>query len=341
MERTGRGQGRMFNEILKPRQALMDSEAMIAENVRLRSEASMYRLLLCELSEPALYSDASLNIIYANRAAVTLLSPGPSILGMGLADLFMEEDRGRVAEAFGMAINGAAVSIEPRPVSGGKAVCLRLRPFSGARNDIPGVLVTGSAREVDEPPKGLLKELTSLEELLTARTRELIEANEQLLVEMDAAEKAEGIAKGLEAAHVKLLDSIGDAVLVADGASGRILSANRQAAAMLKYPVDKIAGLHFTDLHPPEITKECVSAFTEALTRGHAPELRVPVRDCDGNLLPVSISAFTLSLEGRTMVYGIFRDLSEAGRREEERRRINLFIDELYRLLLSYRTVRA
>ena len=186
-----------------------------------------------------------------------------------------------------------------------------------------------------------MKELSGLEEILQARTCELIEANERLLMEMDAAEKAEGLAKELEAAHLRLLDSISDAVLVADAASGRILSANRPASVLLKCPVNEITGIHFTGLHPPETAEECLRAFNGILEKGHVSGMRLPVRDREGNMLPVSISAFTVTIDGKSIVYGVFRDLSEAGRREEEKRRINLFMEELYRMILAHRAVRA
>lgn len=337
-----RGRERILEEFLKLRQALGDSDALIEENERLRSEASTLRLLLHEISELALCADASLNIIYANRAAVALLAPASSIIGMRLSDFFIEEDRGKVARASQRALRGAAVAIEPRLLSSGNALRLRLRPRFGASNGVSGVLASGGWKAVGNgEPKEPLKELSGLEEILQARTGELIEANEQLLMEMDAAEKAEGLAKELEAAHLKLLDSISDAVLVADAASGRILSANRPASVLLKYPVNEITGIHFTGLHPPETAEECLRAFNGILEKGHVSGIRLPVRDREGHLLPVSISAFTVISDGKTIVYGVFRDLSEAGRREEEKRRINLFMEELYRMILAHRAVRA
>jgi len=340
MGRSGRE--RILKEFLKLRQELADSDALIEENERLRSEASMLRLLLNETSELALCTDAPLNIIYANRAAVALLAPASSIIGMRLSDFFIEDDRGQVAEASQRALSGAEAAIEPRLLSSGNALRLRLRPRFGASNGVSGVLATGGRKAVaNGAPKELLKELSGLEELLQARSCELIEANEQLLMEMDAAEKAEGLAKELEAAHLRLLDSIGDAVLVADAASGMILSANRPAYVLLKYPVNEITGIHFTALHPPEAAEECVRAFKGILEKGHLSDIRLPVRDREGHLLPVSISAFAVTIDGKTIVYGVFRDLSEAGRREEEKRRINLFMEELYRMILAHRAVRA
>jgi len=334
MERSGRGHERILREFLKLRQELGGSDAVIAENQRLRNEASIYRLLLYEISELALYGDADLNIIYANRAAVTLLSPASSILGIKLPELFTEEDRGKVREAADMALNGAAVSIKARVLASGAVLRLRLRPCFGASNNITGVLASGEPLTFEESaPTELLKEKACLDELLKVRTEELIEANELLLSEMDASERAECLARDVEAAHVKLLNLMSDAVLVADCANGRILSANRPASALLKRPVNEITGLHFTELHPPELADECARIFTDVLEKGHASDIRLPVRDFKGNSMPVSISAFTSALEGRLIAYVVFRDLSEPGRRDGERSRTDLFIEELDRII--------
>lgn len=342
MDRTGRGHERVIREFLKLRKELGDSDALIAENQRLRNEAAMYRLLLYEVSEPALYSDAAFNIIYANRAAVVLLSPASSILGIKLPDLFIEEDREKVREASQMALNGAAVSIRPRSIANGAPMALRLRPCFGPSNDISGVLAAGepSSAASEGAQKELLKEICCLEERLSMRTAELIEANEQLLVEMDASEKAEGLARDFEAAQIKLLDMISDAVFAADASDGRILSANRSASLLLKKPANEITGIHFTELHPPELADECIRKFRFILETGHGSDIRLPVRDSEGNSLPVSIDAFTAVVGDRTVAYGVFRDLSGLGRRDGERRRTN-FIEGLYRMISGSRAVPA
>ncbi len=63
-----------------------------------------------------------------------------------------------------------------------------------------------------------------------------------------------------------LFESIADAVVVADDASGTVVSANAQAAALFGRPVHELEGLHFTQLHPPKIHATEPESFKKTST---------------------------------------------------------------------------
>jgi PAS domain S-box-containing protein len=91
-----------------------------------------------------------------------------------------------------------------------------------------------------------------------------------------------------------LFESIADAVVVADDATGTVVSANAQAAALFGRPVHALVGLHFTQLHPPQIHATEPDQFEQRVdipctTGAHLHETLI--RHADGHDIPVEISS--------------------------------------------------
>lgn len=176
-------------------------------------------------------------------------------------------------------------------------------------------------------------ERLNLEALLCSRTTELIRANEILLAEIRAREKAEQALCEYQHVNRRLLDSVNDAVFAADAGSGVIIQANRAAGALIGRPVDEIAGMHQTELHPCEEVEYYSSLFRKAVKDGAARKVGMEMRHSGGSAVKVEASAFTSAMGGRIVIWGIFRDVSRSEWPESERARINLLIDELSRRL--------
>ena len=124
--------------------------------------------------------------------------------------------------------------------------------------------------------------------------------------------------------YQSLMEAAPDAIFLADVETGEILEANAAAAELLGRPVEEIVGTNQRSLHPPENGER----YRELFERHVSGEERVigrlrdgspveVVRD-DGTRVPVEISANAISLGERTLVQGIFRDVSERRERERE-----------------------
>ncbi len=90
-----------------------------------------------------------------------------------------------------------------------------------------------------------------------------------------------------------LFESIADAVVVADDATGTVVSANAQAATLFGRPVAQLVGLHFTQLHPPQIHATEPDKFEQRVnpdTTG-AQLHETLIRHADGHDIPVEISS--------------------------------------------------
>ena len=111
-----------------------------------------------------------------------------------------------------------------------------------------------------------------------------------------------------------LFESIADAVLVADDASGTLVSVNAQAATLFGRPVHELVGMHFTQLHPPRIHTNEPDNFKKRMdTDAAEPGLHETlIRHADGRDIPVEISSGRrYTLNGRDFQVGVFRDTSE------------------------------
>lgn len=123
-----------------------------------------------------------------------------------------------------------------------------------------------------------------------------------------------------------LFESIADAVVVADDATGTVVTANAQAATLFGRPEQELVGLHFTQLHPPQVQASEADDFSLRVapdTPGaHLHETLI--RRADGRDVAVEISnGRRYELNGRHCQVGVFRDISERKAQEDSLREAN------------------
>ncbi len=136
----------------------------------------------------------------------------------------------------------------------------------------------------------------------------------------DRKRAGEAIRESEERFHV-IFEHLNDAAFLADVETGRILDANWSAEAMLGRPRSEFIGMHQAELHPPERREEFRRMFAKHIHLEHSPPSPAEVIRADGTLLPVEISASTMMLAGRNTILGLFRDVTERHRAEEELKR--------------------
>ena len=113
-----------------------------------------------------------------------------------------------------------------------------------------------------------------------------------------------------------LFNELNDAAFVADVVTGVIIEANQQAEVLLGKGLDEIVGMHQSGLHPPGKGKQYRAMFAAHTEKGHAADFDADVIRKDGTIVPVSISASTLTLHDKRLMVGLFRDLTEPKRAE-------------------------
>ncbi|MEI7607430.1 MAG: HD domain-containing phosphohydrolase [Rhodospirillaceae bacterium] len=132
--------------------------------------------------------------------------------------------------------------------------------------------------------------------------------------------------------------SSGDALLLADAETRRLLDANPQAEALFGRTAEEIRSLGIEDIHPPDRLAEVLTIFS----RGAAVPDKFTDQEIlrsDGVRIPVEISAGSFTDDdGRLVAIGSFRDISERVLAEGGTRRLNWALTAVNRAALAIAT---
>jgi PAS domain S-box-containing protein len=137
--------------------------------------------------------------------------------------------------------------------------------------------------------------------------------------------RAEQELRESEARFRAIYEGARDAVIMADIESGLILDVNTQAEKLLGRPKCEIIRMHQTELHPPENLEYSRETFKEHVRSSGAVPLCNEIITAAGDRVPVEINASVIQLaDGRNVILGIFRDITERKRAEEEINSLNM-----------------
>lgn len=118
--------------------------------------------------------------------------------------------------------------------------------------------------------------------------------------------------------HAALLDGNVDSVKILN-LDGRVLYANRSAAAMLGYTQDELLCVHIQDIDP-SWDLERFRTFWGDIPEGGEVQIRTHHRHKSGRLIPVMIRAIAIRHAGAKAVLGISRDLGPQLHAEQQLR---------------------
>lgn len=114
-----------------------------------------------------------------------------------------------------------------------------------------------------------------------------------------------------------LMDQASDAIIIAD-VKGNFLEVNRRAAELLGYTKKELVGMTPLDIHPKE-ERERVAHHFAGIAAGQIEALHnTSVLTKNGDIIPVDITGSPIKYRGRTLVQGIFRDITDHKRMEDD-----------------------
>jgi PAS domain S-box-containing protein len=114
-----------------------------------------------------------------------------------------------------------------------------------------------------------------------------------------------------------LIDTANDAIFIAEAETGFIISANKQTEKLLGIPLNKIIGMHQTQLHPSDKSDMYRDIFDKYSQAGHGISDELLVVNSSGEKIPVEISVSVTEQNGKKFIQGIFRDIT--GRKNAEK----------------------
>lgn len=120
-----------------------------------------------------------------------------------------------------------------------------------------------------------------------------------------------------------IFENAGGAIFIADTNTGEILECNSQAEKLLGRTRAEIIGLHQSELHPEGEAEKYKEKFDAHVQRGHIVDFEGQVQHKDGSRIPVWIAAQTMKIDSKDMVVGLFVDITERKRSDEELEQLN------------------
>ncbi|MBI5141455.1 MAG: response regulator [Nitrospirae bacterium] len=175
-------------------------------------------------------------------------------------------------------------------------------------------------------PEG--KEAPTMEEMswlaeYNERLRIMLEQKVELLErEIGDRKLAEEALRESELTFRSIFDGANDGILLADRETKKFHVGNRAVCRLLGYEPEEIVNLGVADIHPAEHLHYVIEQF-EKQARGEITLAKdIPVKSKDGSISYADISSGPITLGGRVYLMGVFRDITERKRAEEERARL-------------------
>jgi len=184
--------------------------------------------------------------------------------------------------------------------------------------DLPFILVTGKLGEefaIENLNKGVTDYVlkNNLKRLVPLVKRALEEA--KLMTERRQAVEA---LRDSEERYRKQFEEAIDAIFLADLGTGMIVDCNIAASKLVEREKSEIIGKHQSFLHPAEDIKNGFSeTFKSHMTGESSDRLEDRVITKSGQIKDVAIRASKITIEGKEVMQGIFRDITERKRAEQ------------------------
>jgi len=115
-----------------------------------------------------------------------------------------------------------------------------------------------------------------------------------------------------------IFENAADGILLADAENKKIYMGNHVICQMLGYDSQELTALSVMDIHPEQDTPYVMEQF-EKQARGELSLAKdIPIKRKDGSVFYANVNAFSITLDGKAYLMGIFRNVSEHKRAEEK-----------------------
>ena len=205
------------------------------------------------------------------------------------------------------------------PLSGNKVVSKRMLIRLEYHKNIFGALLVALPQDVipSEEEQGLLQEVAG----------DIAFALHNMDVEKKHKQSEESLRESEETLRV-VFDNANDGILLAEAETRKFHTGNKTICRMLGYTLEEIKGLGVTHIHPEKDLPYVTAQFEKQL-RG---EIRIasdmPIKKKDGSVFYADINSNPLTLFGKTYLMGIFRDITERKKTEQEMQKLSNVVEQ-------------
>jgi PAS domain S-box-containing protein len=132
--------------------------------------------------------------------------------------------------------------------------------------------------------------------------------------------KAEDSVRESEEKYRKLFEEAIDAIFIADAETGILIDCNRAATKLVGRAESEIIGMPQRFLHPEETRGKFSETFKQHLTGKEGQVIEAQIITKNGEVRDVAIKANLIEINGRKMLRGEFRDVTESKKISEKNR---------------------
>ena len=124
-----------------------------------------------------------------------------------------------------------------------------------------------------------------------------------------------------------IFDNAADGILLADVESRKFYIGNKVICQMLGCDEGELKNLGVMDIHPEESLSYVIEQFRKQMKGEITLAKDMPVKRKDGSVFYADINAFPITFGQKTYLMGIFRDITERRKAEEEVRKFKTIAD--------------
>ncbi len=152
-----------------------------------------------------------------------------------------------------------------------------------------------------------------------------------LLRDITDRERAADALRQSETLFKAIFDHARDGITLADRETQKFFLGNARISQMLGYSPEEFTTLGISDIHPADSLAAVFDKFERFARDSERVSYDVPVKRKDGSIFYADINSALVTLDGKTYVMGIFRDITERKKAEDAVRHS----EERYRSLVE------
>ena len=316
----------LIDELTKMRQKITRLEALQNEHQQLESELRKVKAVFDTMIDGVTITDMEGRITDINRATTEQLGyTYEEAIGKTPDELFIvERDRAKFL------FNEHPHAVSARPISASEYI---VKHKNGSEFTIS--VNISSLRDPDGTPIGVVavhRDITEqkdaqeklknakdeLERRVKERTSELVIANKQLREEINERKRTGKAFHKSEEKFRLTFENAKDAIFWAEIETGRIIQCNKAAETLLERKREEVIGISQTAIHPPQKREFYSDIFKKHIEKRGAIDEEAEIITKTGKIKTVQISASIIDIRGKSIMQGIFQDITEKRRMEEE-----------------------